>query len=110
MNGDKAALFLSVDAIVVPSLWENCPYVFFEAMAHGRPVLGSLTGEMGAAARSEGWDAPTPGNVRAWSQSLVRLAHDLEYRQRLLHKQQHYFNRLHQDALPRLLENYRSPL
>jgi len=70
---ERAALFGCHTALVVPSLWENSPYVYFEGMAAGLVCIGSATGEMKAVARATGAPSPRPGDEDAWAGAL--LAH-----------------------------------
>jgi glycosyltransferase involved in cell wall biosynthesis len=70
---ERAALFGRHTALVVPSLWENSPYVYFEGMAAGLACIGSATGEMKAVARATGALSPRPGNEEDWAGAL--LAH-----------------------------------
>jgi glycosyltransferase involved in cell wall biosynthesis len=58
----RSALFSQFQVIVVPSLWENSPYVYFEGMTEGLVCLGSATGEMKAVARVTGGPTALPGN------------------------------------------------
>jgi glycosyltransferase involved in cell wall biosynthesis len=39
-------LVTSADIVLLPSLWENCPYACLEAMGLGKPVVGSDQGGM----------------------------------------------------------------
>ena len=68
----RAALFARFTALVVPSLWENSPYVYFEGMAAGLPCIGSATGEMRAVAAATGAPSPAAGDEGAWSAALRR--------------------------------------
>ncbi len=56
--------------LVTPSLWENSPYVFFEAISAGRVSIGTLTGEMGSIL--EECDSPraTPGNIASLTTAM----------------------------------------
>ena len=51
-------------AVVVPSLWENCPYACIEAMALGKLVIGSTSGGHAELIGSEG----QAGYLFDWSQ------------------------------------------
>ncbi|MBW8888647.1 MAG: glycosyltransferase family 4 protein [Fibrobacteres bacterium] len=70
---ERTDLFGRHTALVVPSLWENSPYVYFEGMAAGLVCIGSATGEMKAVARATGAPSPRPGDEEAWAGAL--LAH-----------------------------------
>jgi glycosyltransferase involved in cell wall biosynthesis len=70
---ERAGLFGRHTALVVPSLWENSPYVYFEGMAAGLACIGSATGEMKAVALATGAPSPLPGDEEAWAAAL--LAH-----------------------------------
>jgi glycosyltransferase involved in cell wall biosynthesis len=67
---DLPALFARHTALVVPSLWENSPYVYFEGMAAGLVCIGSATGEMKAIARATGAPSPIPGDEESWAGAL----------------------------------------
>ncbi|MDB5106950.1 MAG: family 2 glycosyl transferase [Fibrobacteres bacterium] len=58
----RPALFRRFTALVAPSLWENSPYVYFEAMAAGLHCIGSATGEMKAVAAITGSLTARPGD------------------------------------------------
>jgi glycosyltransferase involved in cell wall biosynthesis len=68
--GERNALFGAHTALVVPSLWENSPYVYFEGMAAGLSCIGSATGEMKAIARATGALCPAAGDEEAWAGAL----------------------------------------
>lgn len=67
---DRAALFRRFTALVVPSLWENSPYVYFEGMAARLHCIGSATGEMKAVAAVTGALSPVPGDEEDWLRAL----------------------------------------
>ena len=47
VNLDEVPRFLSKsDIVIIPSLWENFPYVCLEAMSAGRAIIGSKNGGM----------------------------------------------------------------
>jgi glycosyltransferase involved in cell wall biosynthesis len=66
----RPALFRRFTALAAPSLWENSPYVYFEAMAAGLPCLGSATGEMKAVAAVTGALTAKPGDEEDWLRIL----------------------------------------
>jgi glycosyltransferase involved in cell wall biosynthesis len=66
----RPALFRRFTALAAPSLWENSPYVYFEAMCAGLPCLGSATGEMKAVAAATGALTAKPGDEADWLRIL----------------------------------------
>jgi glycosyltransferase involved in cell wall biosynthesis len=58
----RSELFSRFTALVAPSLWENSPYVYFEAMSSGLSCIGSATGEMKAVAAVTGALTAIPGD------------------------------------------------
>jgi glycosyltransferase involved in cell wall biosynthesis len=66
----RPALFKRFTALAAPSLWENSPYVYFEAMCAGLPCLGSATGEMKAVAAATGALTARPGDEADWLRIL----------------------------------------
>jgi len=73
---DLDALLAEVDVVALPSLWwENAPMVIGEALARGRPVIGSALGGIAEAVRDgqDGFLVP-PGDARALAKLLERLA------------------------------------
>ncbi len=74
------ALLQSHAFLVAPSLWENSPYVFFEAIASGRIALGSVTGEMGAVLEECRSPRALPGSVDSLLAAMRQaLAPDFSY-------------------------------
>jgi glycosyltransferase involved in cell wall biosynthesis len=72
------------DIVLIPSLWENAPYVCLEAMAAGRAIVASDQGgipEM-LVDGTAGLLAP-PGDVAAFSRNVERLLADDAMRDRL---------------------------
>lgn len=72
-RGEKAVLFARFDAILIPSRWENAPYVFYEALCHGVIALGSWTGDMGLAQKSTHDIQVEGGSAPSWKDGLTRL-------------------------------------
>jgi glycosyltransferase involved in cell wall biosynthesis len=65
------------DLLVLPSIWEGCPYSVLESLACGRPVLGTRVGgmeELISDGRS-GWLAD-PEDVASLSHALSRIPWD----------------------------------
>lgn len=75
---DKLHEMLKDTAIVVlPSLWENYPNACLEAMAAGRPVVGSGSGGMKEILMDgKGGYIVQPGNYTAIAAALIRLLDD----------------------------------
>jgi glycosyltransferase involved in cell wall biosynthesis len=102
---DIPSLLTHYQVLLVPSLWENSPYVYFEAMAAGLICIGTATGEMKATARITGAPTVRPGHERDWLAALRSVFNtDGEM---LLAEQAKYLSS-HKDEIPRLqLEFYR---
>jgi len=62
----RPALFRRFTCLIVPSLWENSPYTYFEGMASGLHCIGSDCGEMRAAAQATGGLLARPGDEEDW--------------------------------------------
>ncbi len=73
--------YRSADICVVPSLYENAPYTVLEAMASGKPVVGSSAGgtKEYIAHNSTGLVVP-PANAQAIADALIELIFDEEKR------------------------------
>ena len=69
---------------VVPSIWENYPYVCLEAMACGKPVIASDIGGLKTIItnRVNGFLVP-PGSSKSLSEAIVLLLEDKRLRQTL---------------------------
>lgn len=69
---------------VVPSLWENHPYVILEAMACGKPVIASDAGGIPEIIK-DGINGllVSPGSVADLADRIVRLLNDRDMRDRL---------------------------
>jgi len=82
--GEVAALFDRSWALVLPSFSEGLPRVAIEALARGRPVIGSRAGGIPDAVEDEvnGLLVP-PGDADALAEALVRLATDRALAERL---------------------------
>lgn len=70
----RPALFARFNTLVVPSLWENSPYVFFEGMAAGLLCVGSATGEMKAVAAITKSPMAIPGDEDDWLRVLEEVS------------------------------------
>lgn len=82
--GEVAALLDRSWALVLPSFSEGLPRVAIEALARGRPVIGSRAGGIPDAVEDDvnGLLVP-PGDVDALADALVRLAGDRALAERL---------------------------
>ncbi|GHC06508.1 glycosyltransferase family 4 protein [Thermomonas carbonis] len=81
---DLRELVRTADVVLLPSLWENCPYSCLEAMAAGRAVVASNQGGMPEIIR-DGVDGllADVGDAPAFVASIERLIEDAELRSRL---------------------------
>lgn len=81
---EARAALAQADVVLVPSRWENCPYVVLEAMAAGRAIVasdGSGLPELIEPGRT-GLLAPV-GDATAHAGAVERLLDDREFAQRL---------------------------
>jgi glycogen synthase len=74
----------TADVVLLPSLWESCPYTCLEAMAAGRAILASDAGGLPELVRdgANGLVAPS-GDSAAFVSQLERLLGDSSLRRRL---------------------------
>jgi glycogen synthase len=78
------ACLSQADIFLMPSLWENCPYSCLEAMAAGKPVVGSDQGGMPELIRDgENGLLAEAGSAAAFISCLERLLEDRSLRERL---------------------------
>jgi glycosyltransferase involved in cell wall biosynthesis len=81
---DMAACLAAADVVALPSLQEGLGVAALEAMAAGRPVLGSRVGGLAeAVAHGETGLLVPPGDPLALASALARLARDPALRARL---------------------------
>jgi glycosyltransferase involved in cell wall biosynthesis len=82
--GEVAALYAAADAFVLPSLKDPYGTVYGEAMAFGLPVVGWRAGNLPYLAEHEREGLLVePGDLKALSVALQRLAADADLRARL---------------------------
>jgi len=76
--------YYTASCCVVPSLWENHPYVCLEAMACGRPVIASNVGGIPEIIKhgSTGLLFP-PGSFMALAENIIMLLGDMHLRKML---------------------------
>ena len=81
---DRAALYHSLDALLMPSDFEGTPMVLLEAMASGLPVVASAVDGI-AEVCSDGVDALLipPRDVAGYAAELERLIADAALRERI---------------------------
>jgi glycosyltransferase involved in cell wall biosynthesis len=89
-SGDKSDLLAGFSCLAIPSLWENCPYVFWEGMAAGIPCLGSETGEMKRARVRIGYPPVRPADAASLAEALLALISFPELRRQLVTRQNAY--------------------
>lgn len=81
---DRPAFYRTLDAFLLPSLYEGLPMAVLEAMASGIPVLASrLEGVSAALHEEEEGLFAIPGDSDSFSAQLSRLTASPELRQRL---------------------------
>lgn len=66
--GELGALVEAHDIVVLPSLWENWPYVALRALAHNRPIAATPTGGFVEIVQegASGWLSGGTGMVDLW--------------------------------------------
>jgi glycosyltransferase involved in cell wall biosynthesis len=96
--GDKELLFSRFSVLLVPSLWENAPYVFYEAMVHGVIALGSDTGDMAIAQKETHGFLPAGGSIPQWNHALVQLWENREAAPSWRNKQWAWINKRREEA------------
>lgn len=75
--------YRSADICLVPSLYENAPYTVLEAMATGKPVIGSAAGGTPEYVQDGLTGTVVPAaNAQALAQAIIELVIDTEKRQR----------------------------
>lgn len=74
---DVPAALIGVDFVVLPSLWENFPYVCLEAMSQEQLVLASSQGGMADMIRDgiDGVHLNYPESPKKLAEAMLRLAH-----------------------------------
>lgn len=83
VSSDNVPLWLQkLDVFVVPSLWDNFPYVILEAMAAGKAIVATRTGAVPEMLGDAGLIVPV-GDVRALRNALLKLMADAELRRNL---------------------------
>jgi glycosyltransferase involved in cell wall biosynthesis len=106
-SGPKAGLYAASRILLVPSLWENTPYVFSEAMAQGLIVMGSRTGDMIATQESTHGLAPEPGSVSSWCEALKALWQRRDESPLWLLKQDQWLQRRRLESIRQTLQHWR---
>lgn len=104
---DRAALYHSLDALLMPSDFEGTPMVLLEAMASGLPVVASAVDGIAEVCTNE-VDALLipPRDVAAYSVALERLIADHALRERIgAHARQKILARYEIRSLVRRIEN-----
>ncbi len=82
-RGDAASLMRLLDLLVVPSLIETTPFVILEAMACGKPVVGSaIYGIPEMIEEGQSGSLVPPGDAGALARALRPLLHDAALRER----------------------------
>ncbi|MFQ5767329.1 MAG: glycosyltransferase family 4 protein [Acidobacteriota bacterium] len=83
-EGEKMAAYAAADVFLLPSYGEGQPLSILEAMAAGLPVISTPVGSIGEviAEGKNGFLVP-PGDVKALSEAMLKLALDPELRERM---------------------------
>jgi len=76
---------------IIPSLWENSPYVFFESVKSGLYTLGSDTGEMGRFLKHINGAVFTPGDSGSLFTCLRHVFENPEEIQKVVQRQMTYY-------------------
>ncbi len=78
-------LYRGSRAILIPSRWhENFPLTALEAMAAGKPVIGSHVGGMPEVVEDHRTGLlVSPVDLQGWAEAVARLAYDEDFRVRL---------------------------
>ncbi len=72
------------DIVLIPSLWENCPYSCLEAMAAGRAIVSSDAGGLPELIRDgENGLLAQSGDPSSYIDAIERLIEDRSHRERL---------------------------
>ncbi|MCP4647363.1 MAG: glycosyltransferase [bacterium] len=71
-------LFLQSYYCVIPSLWENSPYAFFETLSAGLYCIGAATGEMKEVLSQIQGSTFTPGRWESLEQELLQVITNTE--------------------------------
>ena len=82
---DVRQLLNHVDCIVIPSLWDPCPLIFYECLAAGVPVVASNCNSIDEIAE-DGHNSLLfePGNANELAERIRRLETDEDLRQKLI--------------------------
>lgn len=102
------AWFADIDIFVLPSLWDNFPYVILEAMAAGKAIVATATGAV-PDMLGDTAEIVKPGDVRGLAKALRKLMADPELRVKLgAAAQTRFEERFHPDrVMGEILEVYR---
>jgi glycosyltransferase involved in cell wall biosynthesis len=104
--GDKTELFKNISFLLVPSLWENAPYLFQEAMACGVIALGSSTGEMKEIQNQTHQILPVPGNLDSWIAGLSEIWHRRQQMLRWRNLQWNWLEKRNHEATKLLVKTW----
>ncbi len=100
----RPMLFARFQILVVPSLWENSPYVYFEGMAAGLLCVGTSTGEMKAVVQVTGNPTVQIGSLDDWVRTLEAVT--TRSHPEVVIAQNEYLCSRREDTLNRLIDNY----
>jgi glycosyltransferase involved in cell wall biosynthesis len=99
----------SLDVFVMPSFTEGTPNSIIEAMSQGKPIIASGVGGIPDVVNAESGILVPPGDMKALSEAILRLAQDAELRVRMGEAARARYQKLFSPkaALPMIGETYR---
>ena len=101
-------LFKQHSFCVIPSLWENSPYSFFEAFAAGIYCIGADTGEMGLVLNQIKGSVFTPGNEQSLLKEMLNIYYDPMRYWQVLKRQKEFISQNLNQHSNKLLDYYYS--
>ncbi|HJZ81839.1 MAG TPA: glycosyltransferase [Pyrinomonadaceae bacterium] len=105
---ERSAFMQSLDVFVMPSFTEGTPNCIVEAMAHGKPIIASEVGGVPDMIGNDAGVLVPPGDVKALTQAMLRLARDRDTRESMGLAARARYERFFSPAavLPLILQTY----
>ncbi len=97
-----------MDICLFPSLWENCPYAYFEALGLGKYTITSQTGEMGDVNKKLDMMVAKPNHVPSLTKAIDEV---LSKKKHLTHSnsnQREFLNKRKRETHSQLKEYFYS--